>query len=81
MVRIQKIVLLSILLSVTTFVHAQELIKGLYYQINNGTAYVCPVPSDATPYSGRIDIPATVTWPGTETIYSVDSISVSAFEG
>ncbi len=83
MVRIQKIVLLSILLSVTTFVHAQELINGLYYQINNGTAYVCPVPniSDATPYSGRIDIPATVTWPGTENIYSVDSISVSAFEG
>ena len=85
MVRIQKISLLFVLLLVTTFVHAQVLINGLYYQINNekGTAYVCPVPdiSDATPYSGRIDIPATVTWPGTENIYSVDSISVSAFEG
>ena len=85
MVRIQKLVLLSVLLFVTTIVHAQEQINGLYYQINNekGTAYVCPVPniSDATPYSGRIDIPATVTWPGTENVYSVDSISTSAFEG
>lgn len=87
MVRIQKIVLLFVLLLVTTFVHAQELINGLYYQINNekGTAYVCPVPifSDATPtpYSGAIEIPATVTWPGTNNIYSVDSISTSAFEG
>ena len=83
MVRIQKMFFLSILLSVTTFVHAQELINGLYYQINNGTAYVCPVPdiSDAIPYSGSIEIPATVTWPGTENSYSVDSISVSAFKG
>lgn len=85
MVRIQKIVLLSILLSVTTFVHAQELINGLYYQINNekGTAYVCPVPniSDAIPYSGSIEIPATLTWPGTGVTYDVDSISTSAFEG
>ena len=86
MVRIQKIVLLFILLSVTTFVHAQEQINGLYYQINNekGTAYVCRLPdiSDAIPpYSGAIEIPASVTWPGTENIYSVDSISTSAFEG
>ena len=78
---------MSVLLFVTTIVHAQELINGLYYQINNekGTAYVCPVPifSDATPtpYSGAIEIPATVTWPGTNNIYSVDSISTSAFEG
>lgn len=83
MVRIQKMFFLSILLSVTTFVHAQELINGLYYQINNGTAYVCPVPdiSDAIPYSGSIEIPATVTWPGTGVTYDVDSISTSAFEG
>ena len=86
MVRFQKIGLLFVLLFVTTIVHAQEQINGLYYQINNekGTAYVCRVPdiSDAIPpYSGAIEIPASVTWPGTENIYSVDSISTSAFEG
>ena len=86
MVRIQKISLLFVLLLVTAFVQAQEKIGDLYYQIDHekGKAYVCPVPNtgDALPpYSGTIVIPATVTWPGTENIYSVDSISASAFEG
>ena len=85
MVRIQKICLLSVLFLVASFVNAQELINGLYYQINDkkGTVYVCCVPniSDATPYSGTIEIPESITWPGDGNNYSVDSISASAFAG
>ena len=83
MIRILKLGLLFVLLLVAAFANAQEKINGLYYQINDkkGTAYVCRVPniSDATPYSGTIEIPASITWPGDGNKYRVDSIGASAF--
>lgn len=81
MVRIQKIVLLFVLLLVTTFVNAQAPIgpiDNVYYKtIDETSVEVCAV---ANAYTGAIEIPKTVKLTSDGPDYDVVRISGSAFE-
>ena len=60
-------------------VQAQTLIDGMYYNLDrlNQTASVSKVPTNASKYSGSIDIPGEVMYEGT--VYSVTGIGDDAF--